>query len=896
MKRIFTSFFLVVSLSLMAQIRDDTTGHSVNVTAAYDDSPAYVFGGIKYDGGLTSNELWEVNLGNGQCTKINTSGGPPARADHTAFIKDGKLYIQGGKDDHGNCLGDLWEFDLSTKTWKELTYPNPPSNVASRQTLVVSGNYAYLAGGSNSAGVSSDYFASLDLNNISSGWQPLPPITEPLAGSGSFVNGGGILLFGGVWDNWAGTTPPQPSYSKNTWKYTPAPLPVSPKSGSSGSWSQVTTTALKSGSSGSWSQVTTTGDIKELTDFAYTQDPSESYFYVFGGKSYNYETRTEIFSNEVFRLDLKTSAWTKLSTTLPQALTGFTASYKMGATENSDKIYLLGGKTSANTISGDILVFDVATGTIKESDSSVIGVAFDMPLPAKFADSTKITLKGLPAGLKYNSTTRRITGVPMKPGNFSVAISAPDVPTQTITIVAEALPDWAYGTFNGSCAVNNNSGTATMTVTALGKVTGKLSSGGVNYAFSSASYARRDEDGAFWISTDISVNKADVPLIFAVRDSGSAEIPTLSIAEGWLADIPEGDPEVNMYRNVWKDKDVILAATLKPYIGYYTAVLPGGATFGSGYLAITVDKAGVVKTTGKLADGTVLSLSGTLIIDGNEPACVFTVIYTSPVAYKGGCLFGVAEFAKPVNPEDGDKVYLGLLKGIPFHWVSRNIQATADYGVGFLRRPGLSGGWYDNSINLSDYYEGKLTVGGIVAFPSLYAAVRYTDYDPESEAENPPKKTTTVIEEIGDAGVSPNGLVLSLTFAKEIGIGLSAPKADTPKKDPGTGEYNYDLVNPTGLTLSLTRATGIFKGGFNVYYDYISAENSTLVEPTQTYSHVIKKALYEGVLTPVRKNQADGGGRGFYLWADKSQYKNPQGKTVIYPFNWSYDFLINNEQ
>ena len=271
----------------------------------------------------------------------------------------------------------------------------------------------------------------------------------------------------------------------------------------------------------------------------------------------------------------------------------------------------------------------------------------------------------------------------------------------------------------------------------------------------------------------------------------------------------------------------------------------------------------------------------------------------------------LVEFVKPVNPvnpEDGDKLYLGLLKGIPFHWESRNIQATSEYGVGFLRVPGLSGGWYDNSINLSDYYEDKLTVAGIVASPLLSVAVRYTDFDPESEAENPPRKTTTVIEEVGDAGVSPNGIVLSLTFAKEIGIGLAAPKADTPKKDPGTGEYNYDLVNPTGLTLSFTRATGIFKGGFNVYYDYISAENSTLDVPTQTYSHVIKKALYEGVLTPVR-NPTDSdnrGGRGFYLWPGKSTYekvdkfgeplvdKNGNPILIPYSFNWSYDFLINN--
>ena len=552
------------------------------------------------------------------------------------------------------------------------------------------------------------------------------------------------------------------------------------------------------------------------------------------------------------------------------------------------------------------------------SQKAMVGVPFTLPLAVESESSpvNSVTVTGLPAGLKFDAKRMTITGLPTAATNKTVTVTAKNAfktpAVLNFTITVDPLSAWAYGSFNGSCIVDNDSGAATMTVTAMGKVTGKLSAGGVNYAFSSASYARRDEEGAFWISTDISVDKTDVPLIFAVRDSGSAEIPTLSIAEGWLANIAEGDPKVNMYRNVWKDKEVVLAETLKPYIGYYTAVLLPDAEYGSGYLTFTVDKDGGVKTAGKLADGTVVSLSSTLIIDGNEPDCgVYTVIYTSPAAYKGGCLFGLVEFVKPmnpVNPEDGDKLYLGLLKGIPFHWESRNIQATSEYGVGFLRVPGLSGGWYDNSINLSDYYEDKLTVAGIVASPLLSVAVRYTDFDPESEAENPPRKTTTVIEEVGDAGVSPNGIVLSLTFAKEIGIGLAAPKADTPKKDPGTGEYNYDLVNPTGLTLSFTRATGIFKGGFNVYYDYISAENSTLDVPTQTYSHVIKKALYEGVLTPVR-NPTDSdnrGGRGFYLWPGKSTYekvdkfgeplvdKNGNPILIPYSFNWSYDFLINN--
>jgi len=109
--------------------------------------------------------------------------------------------------------------------------------------------------------------------------------------------------------------------------------------------------------------------------------------------------------------------------------------------------------------------------------------------------------------------------------------------------------------------------------------------------------------------------------------------------------------------------------------------------------------------------------------------------------------------------------------------------------------------------------------------------------------------------------------------------GLSAPKAGTPVKK-GLG---YDYASPTnavGLTVSLMRATGVFKGLFKAWFDYGA-------------THTSKTISYEGVLTPEREDTEDGvAGRGYFLWADKSQYLNPQGKPVPYGFNWSYDFKI----
>ncbi len=485
------------------------------------------------------------------------------------------------------------------------------------------------------------------------------------------------------------------------------------------------------------------------------------------------------------------------------------------------------------------------------TQNAMVGVQFTLPLTVESESSLvkSVAVSGLPTGLKFDSKAMAITGVPSAVGNKVVTVTAkndfktPAVLTFNITV--DPLPAWAQGTFNGWGVDGNDHGTATMTVTGLGKVTGKLSASGKNFPFSAASYSHSDEDEALWISTKIIVDKVDVPLIFKVANPEGVNPISLSLAKGWPAGKVEGEPAIKMYRNVWKDTGA--AAILEPYIGYYTAVLPGGAEYGSGYLTITVDKAGVVKTTGKLADGTALSLSGILIIDGNEPACMFTVIYTSPAACQGGCLFGLAELVKP--DEAGSHVFLRPLDGSNFLWENLNPVATADYEAGFQRELGLSGGWYDKTGNLDDYYHDKVLTVGVGS--SVPASWNLTGLD-----------LTPVLNSSG------------------VMTGLSAPNVNLPVKV--NGEWDYSAENTAGLKTGLTRATGIFKGSFKVWFDY----NTT---------HTSKSVSYEGVLIPEREFKDDGiEGRGFFLWPDKGQYINPLGRTVTYPFNWSYDFIVQS--
>jgi hypothetical protein len=70
----------------------------------------------------------------------------------------------------------------------------------------------------------------------------------------------------------------------------------------------------------------------------------------------------------------------------------------------------------------------------------------------------------------------------------------------------------------------------------------------------------------------------------------------------------------------------------------------------------------------------------------------------------------------------------------------------------------------------------------------------------------------------------------------EIAKGASPVLAD--------GAYVYSGENAAGATITFAARTGIFKGRFNLYYDYVG--NGAPV-------HKVVKAAYAGILTPVRE-------------------------------------------
>jgi len=156
-------------------------------------------------------------------------------------------------------------------------------------------------------------------------------------------------------------------------------------------------------------------------------------------------------------------------------------------------------------------------GLSPEADAYVLMVGVAMPeglVEPEAADGLTLSAAGLPAGLKLvketdplsHETDYRVEGVPSKAGTNTVTFTASgkidgvqvkEVATITISVVA--LPQWSQGTFNGvyrtvseDGSMTNDSGTVSLTVSAGGKVSGKILAGGKSHSLSAASLASFD--------------------------------------------------------------------------------------------------------------------------------------------------------------------------------------------------------------------------------------------------------------------------------------------------------------------------------------------------------------------------------------------------------------------
>ncbi len=295
------------------------------------------------------------------------------------------------------------------------------------------------------------------------------------------------------------------------------------------------------------------------------------------------------------------------------------------------------------------------------TENPIVGVKYafnasDGQEPATYSAS------GLPSGLRIDSKTGVIYGYPTKPGTFNVKITArrsDGTTTYTMTLTVDPLPATAQGTFTGyvfdeggPAGVKRVLGTLSLTVSKTGVPSAKVVMQTASYSFSDKGW-------------DDVTTGGDYHLLMTRTYGEQLEI-TVDVGDSTLTGTLKGGPlgssafDVAGQKNRFLDlADTAAQVELAKYKGYYTVVLPAevclscdpvvsNVPYGSGYLTVTVGDKGTVKIAGKVADGTSVSASTTLLKDAlGAYVTVFVPLYS-----KRGVLSGLLLFTGGATPAE----------------------------------------------------------------------------------------------------------------------------------------------------------------------------------------------------------------------------------------------------
>ncbi len=485
----------------------------------------------------------------------------------------------------------------------------------------------------------------------------------------------------------------------------------------------------------------------------------------------------------------------------------------------------------------------------------------------------------LPGGLGTSRATTGevtlITGVPTTPGTNTVVVQAKAGKvggvTRALTFVVKPM-ELALGTFAGvaemdreveaylnSTNKNESLASVSLTVAKTGTLSAKVMAAGKSFTFKGTGFDQYQEQVATMVArVDPNADQrlGDKPRYQYVANLfATAKIGKETVTNELHVAVPYGttnDADVvtcpavvdlslvfqekvgketvahtNVYTgDLYRDnrKEASVLPTLAAWEGYYTVSLPvaesvDGMPQGAGYMTVTVDKKGSAKLVGVLGDGTSASLSAVPALDavGNLILPIYSA--KSQMAFGGELVltrekrsdYSVADAAVEMGVLDEGKTIL--------HW--HNADPKATYGLttgGFSLPLDATGGFYDKLVNFRRFYLDS----------ALSVKADLEDYDSTWQ----PSKTAVGI--LAD----PNG----------EGVWFEGSKMVVDKqmlvKDPANKSL-YDLAastNASGVSVSFTRATGIFKGKFNLWF----------ANEVDTKAQVKQAIDYAGVLTPVK--------------------------------------------
>ena len=314
------------------------------------------------------------------------------------------------------------------------------------------------------------------------------------------------------------------------------------------------------------------------------------------------------------------------------------------------------------------------------------GVALRWPVAARALSGASVKVSGLPSGLKFTDKNifkkgskteveipaNTIYGAPtaaskvdrnkgVLPSEVKITVTtggkSSTSTTYLLKLTVDPLPAWAVGSFEGFVRGTGNGewGTASMSVTAAGKISGKIASCGTNWTFKADSFAAGSVATNFAVDAVATAGKESRGILLNVASFPTEYIPDSATAR---AEGSFGDLSATLFRLPWADKgDADVKSYLSAHAGTYTCKVPYGEN-DEGEAKFTFDEKGVAKGSIVLPDGTKTrkaAFSASALTYGGS---IYITLYTAPDAKKGyPAVFDLRQLCEWSGPDDDAIAY-----------------------------------------------------------------------------------------------------------------------------------------------------------------------------------------------------------------------------------------------
>jgi hypothetical protein len=436
---------------------------------------------------------------------------------------------------------------------------------------------------------------------------------------------------------------------------------------------------------------------------------------------------------------------------------------------------------------GPYLVSVLSAPTLDPISDETFVVGHQVSIPVLVDDpSATVSVTGLPAGMRYDAKTRRISGTPTVARTSNVIVNAKNpqgsATPVTFELVTTPFPPALVGSYQGILDASTDSsllhgGQITFQVGLTGATSLVVSLGADILRVSS--------------STQVPVGESDGQLKFSIKRRSDQvlhfEIPVNNSdlqTGGVLNSTEQQIAEIKVVKNTWTKGSPTSESGV-----FNVALVPGTEAIhpdhpmGRGFVSLTNAAAGTVRWAGRMADGEAVTGSSLIGAAGDIP--VYQALYSA--------------------------------KGSVFGWV----QCQSGTASGSLR-------WTKEDHSTTK--GARLYRSGIPAHLLDVSGGRYVR----------PAIGTPLIAGLEDAS---NNALLSFT---EGGLPISHEQLITLTKAQTVVNTPAGVANPRDVRLSITATTGLFSGSF-VLKDVNPANVSQTLTRKVSYSGCLIPGLGLGV-------------------------------------------------